>query len=98
MLAQGQDNLLLRFALGQALLHEGNANDAIQHFEKALDFDQGHSSSWKLLGKSLVESGDDERAMQVFTRGIEVAQSRGDMQAAKEMGVFLRRLQKKFAD
>jgi predicted Zn-dependent protease len=94
MLQQGQDDLLLRFALGQALLNEGNAHDAIQHFEKALVFDEQHSSSWKLLGKSLVEAGDGKRAVQVFEKGIEVAQSRGDIQAAKEMRIFLRRLQK----
>jgi Flp pilus assembly protein TadD len=94
MLQQGQDDLLLRFALGQALLSEGNANDAIEHFEKALTFDGGHSSSWKLLGKSLAETGQKQRAMEVFQKGIAVAESRGDIQAVKEMGVFLRRLQK----
>jgi Tfp pilus assembly protein PilF len=94
MLQQGHDDLLLRFALGQALLNEGNASDAIQHFEKALIFDGQHSSSWKLLGKSFAETGQKQRAVEVFQKGIEVAESRGDIQAAKEMRVFLRRLQK----
>jgi len=31
MLAQGQDNLLLRFGLGQAMLKQGEAEQAIEH-------------------------------------------------------------------
>jgi len=39
MLDQGQDNLLLRFGLGQALLKDGQTTEAIIHLEKALEVD-----------------------------------------------------------
>ena len=46
------------------------------------------------MGKALAESGESDEAINAYTRGIEVAESRGDKQAAKEMRVFLKRLQK----
>ena len=49
MLEQGQDSLILRFGLGQALLKSGQFDDAIIHLEKALEFDPAHSASLKLL-------------------------------------------------
>lgn len=94
MLDQGQDNFLLRFGLGQALLKDGQAAESISHFEMALQFDPQHSSSWKLLAKALALQARNQDAIKAYQQGIEVAESRGDLQAAKEMRVFLKRLQK----
>ena len=94
ILSQGQDNLLLRFGLGQALLKQGQAEDAIEHLMAALRFDPQHSAAWKLLGKAYAETDQQAQAIKTYERGIEVAESRGDIQAAKEMKVFLKRLQR----
>ena len=94
LLDQGQDNLLLRFGLGQALLKDGKAAEAILHFEKALEFDPGHSASLKLLGKAHVTTGNKDKAIEIYTGGIEQAEQKGDIQAANEMKVFLNRLLK----
>ena len=94
LLDQGQDNLLLRFGLGQALLKDGQVTEAIMHLEKALDFDPAHSASLKLLGKAYTAAGETNRAIEVFTEGIEQVEQKGDIQAAKEMNVFLKRLLK----
>ena len=56
--------------------------------------DPGYSAAWKLLGKSLDESGDAVAAAGAYRSGIEAATRRGDKQAAKEMTVFLKRLEK----
>ena len=56
--------------------------------------DPHYSAAWKLLGRALAEGGDAGGAIAAFERGIAVARERGDEQAAKEMGVFLRRLHK----
>ena len=45
-------------------------------------------------GKALTEAGDATQAMQTYRQGIEVAEKKGDKQAAKEMAVFLKRLEK----
>lgn len=94
MLQQGQDNLLLRFGLGQALINEKKYAEAAEHLQKALTFNPDHSSSWKLLGKAWVELDDKQRALETFEQGIEVAERCGDLQAAKEMKVFHKRLKK----
>jgi uncharacterized protein HemY len=94
MLDSGQDNLLLRFGLGQALFKAEEYPQAIQHLEKALEFDEAHSASMKLLGKAYAAAGDLENATRIYRRGIELAEDKGDIQAAKEMRVFLKRLDK----
>jgi predicted Zn-dependent protease len=56
--------------------------------------DKNYSAAWKLLGKALGECGDRAGAIGAYRDGIEAAARRGDKQAAKEMAVFLRRLEK----
>ena len=89
-----RDGALLRFSLGNALLAEGDAAAAVVEFRAATQFDPTYSAAWKLLGNVLSESGDRAAAMDAYQRGIVVADARGDKQAAKEMQVFLRRLNK----
>ena len=94
MLASGQDNALLRFSLGSALLKDGDAAGAVEHLAEALRQDPGYSAAWKLYGKALQAAGDRQAAAGAFEQGIMVAGSKGDKQAAKEMAVFLRRLRR----
>ena len=94
MLAQGQDSLILRFGLAQALIKQGNSTEAITHLNKALEFDKEYSAALKLLGKAYSVDNQKEKAIDTYTRGIEIAKRKGDIQAAKEMNVFLKRLLK----
>lgn len=89
-----RDGALLRFSLGNALLAEGNADAAVVEFRAATAFDTNYSAAWKLLGNALSACGDRAAAIEAYQCGIAVAESRGDKQAAKEMQVFLRRLNK----
>jgi len=89
-----RDGALLRFSLGNALLAENDATEAIVELRRAVQFDAGYSAAWKLLGKALLASGDSTGAAQAWRTGIEAAKSHGDKQAEKEMQVFLRRLDK----
>ena len=92
MLAKGQDNALLRFSLGHAYLSEGNPQQAVVHLRVAVSQDNLYSAAWKLLARALTEIGEIEESIEVYSRGIQVAERNGDIQAAKEMRVFLRRL------
>jgi len=94
MLAQGRDGALLRYSLGNEYLKADRPCDAIVHLREAVRLDPNHSASWKLLGKALVETGDLPEALATYRKGIAVAETRGDIQAAKEMKVFARRLEK----
>jgi Tfp pilus assembly protein PilF len=95
LLESGQDNAPLRFGLGSAYLKQGNAGDAVEHLAKAIEFDPTFSAAWKFYGKALQESGDKDSAADAFRKGIQIANEKGDLQAAKEMEVFLKRLLKK---
>jgi predicted Zn-dependent protease len=94
LLAAGKDSPLLRFSLGNEYLKAGDAAAAIAHLRAAVAQDAGYSAAWKLLGKALTAAGDPAGAVDAYRKGIEAATAKGDKQAAKEMGVFLRRLEK----
>ena len=94
LLASGKDSALLRFSLGSQYLKSGEAARAVDHLRAAVEQDPGYSAAWKLLGKALAESGLREEAARAYQRGIAAAESKGDKQAAREMTVFLRRLEK----
>ncbi len=94
MLVSGKDNALLRFSLGSECLKAGDAAAACVHLQRAVEHDPGYSAAWKVLGKALADDGRPQEALGVYRRGIEVAEAKGDKQAAKEMQVFARRIER----
>jgi len=94
LLDSGQDNALLRFSLGGALFKAGDLPGAIEHLGRAVAMQADYSAAWKLYGRVLAEAGHREDALATWRQGIKVAGRKGDIQAAKEMRVFLRRLEK----
>lgn len=94
LLAKGTDNALLRYGLGNEHLKLGHLEPAIGHLRHAVTHDPKYSAAWKLLGKALAEAGHTAEAIAAYENGIQVAEAKGDVQAAKEMKVFLKRLQK----
>lgn len=97
MLVQGKDGALLRYSLGNEYLKAGRAAEAIVHLRQAVSQDPRYSAAWKLLGKALDETGALAEALEVYREGIAAAESKGDLQAAKEMKVFARRIEKRLA-
>lgn len=85
---------MLRFSLGNALLAEGDALAAVNEFRAAIGFDARYSAAWKMLGNALAAVIQVDAAIEAWEQGAAVAQERGDIQAAKEMQVFARRLRK----
>lgn len=94
LLAQGRDNALLRFGLGNACLQEDDAASAVIHLQQATLQNPTYTAAWKLLGVALRKLERLDEAELAWNKGLKVAQEHGDMQAAKEMTVFLKRLQK----
>lgn len=95
MLEQGQDGALLRFSLGNEYLAADDPAAAVTHLRRAVEHDPDYSAAWRALGKACERCEDAEGAADAWRNGIAAAERRGDKQAAKEMGVFLRRLEKK---
>lgn len=87
-----RDGALLRYSLGNEWLKASDPAQAAGRFREAVDKDPNYSAAWKLLGKALNEAGDSAGALAAYQQGISVAEAKGDVQAAKEMTVFAKRL------
>jgi Tfp pilus assembly protein PilF len=94
LLTAGKETALLRFSLGNEYLKAGQPATASGHLQRAVELDPDYSAAWKLLGKALAESGHPTEALAAYRKGIEVAERKGDKQAAKEMAVFAARIEK----
>ena len=94
MRARGQDSALLRYSLGNEYLKAERVDVALEHLAEAVRMDPGYSAAWKLYGKTFAAAGRHEEAMRAFGHGIATAESKGDVQAAKEMRVFRTRSQR----
>jgi Tfp pilus assembly protein PilF len=88
-----RDGALLRFSLGSEYLKQGDAHSALLQLREAVARDPGYSAAWKLLGRALAETGQAAAALDAYRQGIAVAEQKGDLQAAREMTVFARRVQ-----
>jgi Tfp pilus assembly protein PilF len=97
LLARGQDSSLLRYSLGNEYLKADDAENALGHLAEAVRLDPGYSAAWKLYGKALAALGRHGEAIAAFDQGIATAESKGDVQAAKEMRVFRKRAEKALA-
>ena len=93
ILIGGTDSPSLRFALGAEYAKLKETSQAIVHLRSAVVQDPEFSAAWKLLGKVQVEAGLVEEAIDSYRKGIRVATQHGDIQASREMKVFLKRLQ-----
>ena len=94
LLGTPRDGALLRFSLGNEYLKAGDAGRAAAHLREALERDPNYSAAWKLLGRALEAAGRPDEAREAYASGVRVAEAKGDRQAAKEMSVFARRLDK----
>jgi tetratricopeptide (TPR) repeat protein len=95
MLAAGRDGALLRMSLALAYHRREDPRTALLHLEKALAFDADFTAAHRLQGLVALELGDSALSEAAFTKGLEVAQRRGEMQLVKELTVRLRRVAKR---
>ena len=96
MLGTERENQVLHFSIGNEYLKSNDFDLAAEHFRKAVSIDPDYSAGWKLLGKTLYAAEKYDEAVDILLRGIDVAEKKGDIQAAKEMNVFLKRARKAF--
>ena len=94
LIALEPDDTVLRFGLGELYIEAGEFAHAAEQFAEIVRLDPQYSAAYRYLGQAYVALERPRDAADVFQRGIAVAESRGDLQTAKEMQVFLRRLHK----
>lgn len=92
LLGTERENSLLHHSIGNEYFKLQDFDHAETHFRQALSLDPQFSAAWKLLGKTLAAAGKPLEAVGVYNQGIGVAEKKGDIQAAREMKVFMKRL------
>jgi tetratricopeptide (TPR) repeat protein len=80
------------FLLGSELLHVGRYPAAAAAFDRSLSLNPTQPAAARLLGDAHRKGGDAKAAVAAYKRAIELAESTGDLQVAKEARVFLNRL------
>ena len=92
LLEDEPDDALLLVTLGKEYLDAGDAAAALPHLERAVTVDPRYTVAYRYLGTALEAAGRTADADVTWERGIAVAEETGDLQAGKEMRVFLERL------
>lgn len=95
LLDRDPENPMVLYSLGNELFKEGQHSEASEYLGRAVRNKPDYSVAYRTLGRALFELGEDEEAARVFAEGREVAQGNGDLQTAKEIDVFVRRLEKR---
>lgn len=89
-----RDGAMLRFGIANEYAKTEDWGQAANYARQALEKQRDFSAAWKLLGKALLNAGDADAALIAYHEGIAIAEGKGDIQAAKEMKVFARRIEK----
>ena len=74
---------------GMLLFNEGNAQAAVEAFERVLTADPGHPRAHYQLGRAYLGAGDYEKGKEYLLRFIEMAPDDPEVAAAKEMLAYL---------
>lgn len=88
-LARNPDDLFSRHALAMEFVKRGDDDSARQMLESVLESDPSYIGSYYHLGKLLERAGKEEAAMEVYRKGMEMAQKGGDRHAYGELNTAL---------
>lgn len=97
LLQRDEENPMVLYSLGNELFKEGDYEEARDHLRRAVEHKPDYSVAYRTLGRVHTELGEEAEARRVFAEGRRVAESNGDLQTAREIDVFTRRLEKRSA-
>ncbi len=92
MAADDPDNELGHFSLGRAYLEAGMHDGAIASLQRAIEINPKISKAYQLLGEAQLTLGKQPEAIDTLTRGVKVANERGDMLPKNAMLAKLKEL------
>ena len=78
MASADPDNEMAHFSLGNAYLQAGRAAEAAKCFESCITIAPEMSKAYQLAGQSMIDAGWEDKAVEVLTKGYEVAAGKGD--------------------
>ena len=92
VIQDNSENAFLQYSLGHEYLEIGDFKNAIPRLKKAIQLQDTYSAAYRDLGKALSLDTNFKEAEAILIQGIKIANERGDLQTAKEMAVFLKRI------
>ena len=92
LVAHNATDVLSRFTLGRAYLEADRADDAVRVLEGLLALKPDYTAAYVLLGDAFEKSGKLARAIKTWTKGVELAQSKGDLHPRNQMQERLKKL------
>lgn len=94
LIRKNPKNALMYYTLGIEYSRANESKKAIPVLKEAINLEPDYSAAYRELGRALVNSNLRKEAIEIFNKGIAVAEEKGDIQTAKEMHVFLKRISK----
>ncbi len=85
------DDAMSQYGFGKALMGAGRYDEAIETLSRAILVDPNYSAAFRDLGRAYLESKRAAQAIKIFSRGIPIAEQRGDLQTVREMQIFMKR-------
>ncbi len=92
VLAIDEEDALANYGLADICFSRNEFEQSITYLEQVIETDPKYSVAYLLLGKSLIKSKLNERALGILNQGIEVASKNGDLMPASEMQTLLNEL------
>jgi Tfp pilus assembly protein PilF len=92
LLVESPDDSFLQYALAMQCAADGDDPAAVAGMGTLLDRDPHYVPAYFQLAQIVVRQGENDRARQLLTRGIEMARRAGDDHAEGEMRGFLEQI------
>lgn len=80
------------FMLAKLYIETKNFPAAVVAADRCIELKPDYSAGYRACGDAHRLAGEKERAREVYTRGITVAEANRDLQTVKEMKMFLKKL------
>lgn len=92
LLQRNPDNALGQYNLGVELDRAGEAAAAAEALRRAVALNPNYTAAFRDLGRVLAKRGLRDEALEAYREGLRSAERTGEIQTAKEIRVFLRRM------
>jgi Fe-S cluster biosynthesis and repair protein YggX len=78
-------NEIGHFSLGRELLTAGDLDGAVQSLRRVIEINPNISKAYQMIGTALKQQGKLPEAVEIWTRGVTTADSRGELMPRNEM-------------
>lgn len=92
LLAEDPSDHLTHFLLGREYLECRRFADAVKVLGRCVELEPRYTAAYRFLGDAHRKAGQSREAADTYRKGIAMARETGDLQAGREMQVFLDRL------